>query len=309
MNLSGNANFSNRFAVLNRARRRQRLILVSIACFAVVLLVLLVMSFGSGQATAAKFEDLAEDQSSNKVEESTAQIYVPSRDLQAGEQLKAEDLEEVFWAKDTIPQDAIKEKSEVVGTFASVALQKGEPIKKSSISIDNNKSEVLNITPGMRAVTIEVNAKRGIEGWALPGTRVDVVLTYVADGELTSKIVVENTRVLSNGGDSGTGSGDRLGARKPMTGSTTVTLETTPKDALKIETAQQKGTLTLHMRSLEDSKTSGVETFTENELEKDDKEPKSNSNKGEKKSDCSRGKMKIGGKEYIVDCNGQIVKE
>ena len=307
MNVSGNPNFSNRFAVLNKARQRQRLVLIGVASCAVILLVLLIMYFGRNQATASKLEDTAqENQSVSKTQENTISVYVLSKNLQAGEQIKSEDLEQVLMSKDNLPSDVVKEKSEVAGTYAVIALTKGEAIKKSSVTIENSKTEVLNITPGMRAVTIEVNAKRGIEGWALPGTRVDVVLTYMSDGELTSKVVVENTRVLSNAGDSTNKSQDRLSARRPVSGDTTVTLETTPKDALKIETAQQKGTLSLHMRSLEDSKTSGVEQYTENELDKQDKEKVSDK---KKKDTCRRGKMKIDGKEYVVDCDGQIIKE
>ena len=293
-------NFNSHFSVIHRARRRERLILFGVAGFAFCLLVLLVLSLNSDSATASKFDEASIEEAAPP-ELGSVTLYAPVSTIKVGQQLTAADFHEVYWPRNAVPADAITDLAAVAGRYSGAELQKGEPLKQAQLAGEALKTDTLDITPGMRAVTIEVNAKRGLEGWALPGTRVDVVLTYVTEGQLTSKIAVENAKVLSTGGDS-TNVNERLGVRRSrVSASPTVTIEVTPKDALKIETAQQLGTLSLHMRAPDDNKASGIESYGRNDLENTKSD-----NTEKKKPTCKRGKMKIGGKDYIVDCDGGL---
>jgi Flp pilus assembly protein CpaB len=279
------------------------LILFGVAGFAVCLLIILVVSLSSDSATASKFDEaLIEDIAPPEL--GTVTLYTPVNTIHAGQKLTEADFQEVYWPRNSVPDGAIKDLSKIIGSFAANDLSKGEPVKSNHLSNSDGatQSDTLNITQGMRALTIEVNAKRGIEGWALPSTRVDIVLTYLSDGELTSKVVVENAKVLSTGGDSSTAN-ERVGMKKSkVSASSTVTVEVVPRDALKIETAQQMGTLSLHMRAQDDNKSSGVNSFTKNDFES----AKNEDGQPTKKAQCKRGKMKISGKEYIVDCDGNL---
>jgi pilus assembly protein CpaB len=101
----------------------------------------------------------------------------------------------------------------------------------------------------MRAYTIGVSDVAGVGGHALPGDRVDVVLTCnlsdlsgSSQGKrLVSGLVLQNVRVL----------GMDLNADPSSTKAAvahTVTLEVSPADAEKLALAAQAGTLSLALR-------------------------------------------------------------
>lgn len=106
-------------------------------------------------------------------------------------------------------------------------------------------SQRLEVKSGKRAVSINVDARTGLEGHAKPGSLVDVALTWVnADGELKSCIIGQKARVLSYGGKTDitvqTGGAPRV--------EQTITLEVEPEEALKVITAKELGLLSLLMR-------------------------------------------------------------
>ncbi|MCB0336449.1 MAG: Flp pilus assembly protein CpaB, partial [Bdellovibrionales bacterium] len=153
------------------------------------------------------------------------------------------------------------------------------------------------------AVTIEIDSQSSVEGWARPGTKVDVTLTYMSNQELTSKVIVQNARVLSYGGDA-TLVTDHFGSlnRKSVKPGSTITLEVSPGDALKIQTSKQLGSLSLLMRAPEDDKAAAVTEVDRNLIDgaKAKIEPQVKT--------CKRGKMRLEGKEYIIDCDGSIAQ-
>ncbi|RIL09937.1 MAG: hypothetical protein DCC75_05460 [Proteobacteria bacterium] len=85
--------------------------------------------------------------------------------------------------------------------------------------------------------------------------------------------------------------------------SKTITLEVATEDALKIQTARQMGRLSLIMRSSDDQK--AIETTEVDQNKVGGMEGKQ-SNKLSNQSQCTRGKMRMGGKEYIIECDGNI---
>lgn len=289
--------FGTNYPAFGRRRRRENLIFISLIVLSFLLLSVFVLSLYS-RSTAAKQTNPAEENLPPVA--GTITLYTPARDIMAGTKLSEVEFKEIFWPRNSVPDGAVREITQLQGMYAKMDIPYGEPIQLKHIS--NNRAEVktIDITPGMRAITIEVNAKRGVEGWTLPGSNVDIILTYLEEGELTSKVVVENARVLSTGGDLSTAEERFPAGRKKVSVSPTVTLEVTPTDALKIETAQQLGSLSLHLRAQEDHKSSGVESVNRSDLQGD-------INK-DQKTTCNRGKMRIGGKEYLVDCEGQLVE-
>jgi pilus assembly protein CpaB len=159
----------------------------------------------------------------------------------------------------------------------------------------------LALTPRNRAVSIEVDETSGLEGHALPGTKVDIVLTFTEGGQLTSKVIVQNARVLSYGGDTSTAA-DRSAVASDMRvrrTSRTITLDVTPKDALQITTARQLGRLSLIMRSNDDDLGSPA-------LEVDEGSIAQNKQERRNTNSCKSGRMRMGNREYVVDCDGSI---
>ena len=102
------------------------------------------------------------------------------------------------------------------------------------------------IADGMRAYTIRVSDTAGVGGHALPGDRVDVVLTRDMSTDhavrrMASFLLIQNARVL----------GVDLNLDQTSTKSVeprTATLEVSPQDAEKLALAPETGTMTLALR-------------------------------------------------------------
>ncbi len=145
---------------------------------------------------------------------------------------------------DKIPEGAVlgRDKTTIVGKYSKVLLQPNIPLRRDDVT-DQPPMAVLQskIPAGYRAVTITVDARSGVEGWAQPGTRVDVLLSYndKTNGKKVAT-VVNFSKVLSVGGMTNTGQGENRAA-----GTTTITLLVTELDAKKIELARSIGTLSL----------------------------------------------------------------
>lgn len=292
----GTGKFGTQYPAFGKRRKREKLIFISLASIAFLLLSVFVLVLYSRNATASK-QDVS--QTAPPVA-GTITLFTPARDISPGTKIADVEFKEIFWPRNSVPDGAIREISQLQGMYAKDKIPYGEPIKLSNLTNDRAVIRTIDITPGMRAVTIEVNAKRGVEGWTLPGSRVDVVLTYMDDGNLTSKVVVENARVLSSGGDISTAEERFPTGRRKVNASPTVTLEVVPEDALKIETAQQLGTLNLHMRAPDDNRASGIGSIDRQDIRG------GSSSKSDTR--CQKGKMKIAGKQYLVDCDGQLVE-
>ncbi len=145
---------------------------------------------------------------------------------------------------DRIPEGAIlaRDKDFILGKFAKVLINANLPIVRDYIS-ETKPISALNIPPGYRAVTITVDSRTAVEGWARPNTRVDVLWTYQdRDGVKKVATIVRFTKILSVGGATNA-EGKPEGAGAP----TTITLLVGEKEAKKIELARTLGSLSLSL--------------------------------------------------------------
>lgn len=227
-------------------------------------------------------------------------LYTPLKELVAGEKLTPEIFKEVYWPRTQIPEGAIRDLAEIQGKYAKTKIEPGTPMQVTMLR-DDPVVESLPLTPGNRAVSIEVDQVSGLEGHAHPGTKVDVTLTYLQDKNLITKIIVQNARVLSYGGVTRAafegGKGEGL---LPTGGNKTITLDASPSDALQIQTAKQMGKLGLLLRSQDDDKASNVSEVSSNDMNGGKNEKKDTSPK------CTKGSVKMNGKEMIVGCDGSL---
>ncbi|RIL09195.1 MAG: Flp pilus assembly protein CpaB [Proteobacteria bacterium] len=104
---------------------------------------------------------------------------------------------------------------------------------------------------GNRAVTINIDSRTGVEGFARVGSIVDVVLTYVdRGGDLQSTIISEAAQVLSYGGITNTRDSE---AKTGASTLGTLTLEVSSTDALRINTGAGLVPLSLLLREPSDT--------------------------------------------------------
>ena len=101
----------------------------------------------------------------------------------------------------------------------------------------------------MRAISVRVNEVIGVAGFVVPGTRVDVLVTFESRtqaSESVARVVVSNVQVLTAGTRF-----DQEKARqdnRPIPTSV-VTLLVTPEDAERIALAAAEGRITLTLRN------------------------------------------------------------
>lgn len=276
---------------------REKIIFLGVigAFFSIIAIVIFVLN---SRPDASANEDLARNTNAMPAAIGTVVLLAPETEVPSGTRLADVPLREVYWPRNQVPEGAIREVSDVKALYAKTRLPAGLPLIRDNLTADQFQGS-LRLAKGHRAVTIELDATGSLEGHALPGTRVDVVLTYLKGGQRTSKVIVQNASVVSFGGmtkgnfNQGTGVQPRSDV--------TITLDVIARDALKIQTAKSMGLLSLQMRPQDETTSSGMTEFDQNDMEGDDSKkfvPKG--------AFCSKGRVKIEGKEFVVGCDGKI---
>ena len=193
----------------------------------------------------------------------TVKVLVANKDLNVGDRITKEALVWREWPKDSIGPafitftDQPKALDTYVGAVVRTPLAVGEPIVNGKIVEANPKSGLMAamVTPGMRAVTVNIKNDTGVAGFVLPDDKVDVLLTrtiaFPVNGQTSNKTVsstiLENVKVLAI--DQRVMQEKGQGA---MTGSS-ATLELSPQDAEKLSVAGNLGEISLVLRSYADS--------------------------------------------------------
>jgi pilus assembly protein CpaB len=145
----------------------------------------------------------------------------------------------------------------LMGTVVRYAITAGQPVTRGSLVGPQDRGFLAAaLSPGMRAITVPVNASTGVAGFVFPGDHVDMVLTQQVEGGgdgpalKVSETIVRNIRVLAT--DQRVSEKDKDGKTEVKTFNN-VTMEVTPKIAEKIAVAQSLGTLSLSLRSIADN--------------------------------------------------------
>ncbi|RIL06034.1 MAG: Flp pilus assembly protein CpaB [Proteobacteria bacterium] len=171
------------------------------------------------------------------------EVLVPIQNIEAGTPLEAN-----FFRKESRPQvgvspRVVRDFEEIQGQYARSLILPGQPLHRDYItSVRPTNAITANIPENHRAVTISVDARSSVEGWARPGARVDVVWASNIRGAPGLTTIVQNARILS---------AERQTEAKTNPGQpvpSTVTLLVSVQDAAKIQLAQTTGTLSLQLR-------------------------------------------------------------
>ena len=206
-----------------------------------------------------------------------APTVVAAKDLPFGTRLDRPFFKVVQWPKDSVPDGAFTSVDEIFqganqpGDRITLALiAKDEPVTRSKISGFGAKPTLSRqVENGKRAVSIRVDDVVGVSGFVLPGDRVDIMLTRrVGNGQnsLLNEILLQNITIL--GIDQ---SADQT-AEKPIV-ARTATVEVTPEEAQKLALAQQAGSLSLALRSVDTAEEMQTRPITEADLTPQRPEP------------------------------------
>jgi pilus assembly protein CpaB len=145
----------------------------------------------------------------------------------------------------------------LIGTVVRYQVTAGQPLTRGALVGPKDRGFLAAaLGPGMRAITVPVNASTGVAGFVFPGDHVDLVLTAAVPGGgdgpplKVSETIVRNIRVLAT--DQRFTDKDEDGKTEVKTFSN-VTIEVTPRIAEKVAVAQSVGTLSLSLRSIADN--------------------------------------------------------
>jgi pilus assembly protein CpaB len=197
-----------------------------------------------------------------KVEASVAQmpmsdVLVASTSLQPGQALTADAVRWQKWPSSSVDSTFITRASiasiddAVKGTVVRSPIISGQPITNTAIvHADAAGFMAAMLTPGMRAISIPINANSGAGGFILPNDRVDLILTRKVSGDsshVVSNIILKNVRVLAV---------DQTFKQEKDTKTVvgkTATLELSPVQAELVARAVEQGSISLALRPLTDS--------------------------------------------------------
>jgi pilus assembly protein CpaB len=131
-----------------------------------------------------------------------ARYAAPSRALQAGEVIKADDIELVAWPGSDPIEGAFIKMADVVGREVLFPLGKGQPILDRDLSAPGSGTGLASKIPdGMRAVALRSDEIVGVAGFLVPGSHLDVLVTYRSDRspEPVTATVLQNAVVIAAG--------------------------------------------------------------------------------------------------------------
>lgn len=184
------------------------------------------------------------------------EVLVAKEDLPAGTLLQPDQLRWQAWPDAGLaPTYLVKGKNkpeDLTGAVVRQGISAGQPVL-DSIVVKPGESGFLAavLKPGMRAISVSIDATTGASGFIFPGDRVDVILTQnIQEGQdgknntrHASETVLNNVRVIAVDQTTNDQSDKPVVAK-------TVTLEVTPKQVEVVTLVAELGKLSLSLRSM-----------------------------------------------------------
>jgi pilus assembly protein CpaB len=182
-------------------------------------------------------------------------VLVARDAITRGQILKPQEFSWQVWPEGGIDKNYILSGTRTAESFAGwVArdpIAAGEPISDAKIVSPGSRGFLAAVLrPGMRAISVPINATSGISGFVFPGDQVDLMITHQLTGaggneaqHKAAETVLQDVRVIGIDQKLDSKTGEPLVAH-------TATLEVTPKQTEIIAVAAEIGKLSLSLRSL-----------------------------------------------------------
>jgi pilus assembly protein CpaB len=184
----------------------------------------------------------------------TAKIVVAAMDLPLATKLRAEQLRLADWPLSALPPGALRDVRDAVDHILTSRVLDGEPVLPGKLAAKDAGNGLAALIPSnMRAVAVRVDDVVGVAGFIHPDDRVDVIVTIrpakPADAEPTSKVILQNVKVLAVGKELEVSDRNRIQAN-PVT---VATLLVNPEESEKLALSAIEGRLLLTLRSWTDN--------------------------------------------------------
>ncbi|KJS36494.1 MAG: hypothetical protein VR74_12510 [Hyphomonas sp. BRH_c22] len=196
-------------------------------------------------------------------EVSEVKVLVARRDMAIGDRLATSDFEWAPWPEMSIVKGYLTEADNsdaierMAGAIVRIPIYNREPILPQKLVLaDDSSLMAALLSPGMRAISVEISTESASGGFILPNDKVDVILTHEVQVQTDQMVmerpisttIIKNVRVLAIDQvfkpDEGGGS-SQIG--------NTATLEVSDKEAELVALSQRMGTLSLSLRPWSDA--------------------------------------------------------
>ncbi|MDP2871771.1 MAG: Flp pilus assembly protein CpaB [Bacillota bacterium] len=187
----------------------------------------------------------------------TATTSIPSRTVITRDMVTLKDVPLAF-----VTPGTVRTVEAVVGRIALVPLASGEILMGNNVTgtVQGTAGLSYAVTPGKRAMTVQVDEISGVAGFPLVGDHVDILWTTVGQAmaqqtENRTRLLLEDLPILAVVQNLSLSSDS--GAARDLKGYTSVTVEVTPEQAATIALAESYGRIRMLLRPAVDAQSVG----------------------------------------------------
>jgi pilus assembly protein CpaB len=190
-------------------------------------------------------------------------VLVAAHDVQQGAALTPGDLAVATFPQASVAPQFVRlsakpsAQAEFVGAVTRRAFVQGEPITTDAVvQPDGHGFMAAQLSPGYRAVALDIQDKSAVGGFIQPNDHVDVLVTTRSENhseggsaqQSHSAIVLQDIRVLAIGDKT---QGQTAGDHPQTTQGSVAVLEMTPEDARTLAMARAMGDVSLALRGVQ----------------------------------------------------------
>lgn len=234
---------SSRFGAANPGKKNAKAkIMLGILLF-VLLIALLVLFWLLQNNQQATGTEQTQPVAVQAPQQDMVGVYVPLFRIDAGAKLTEDMFKVESLPKDQVPAGAMlaSQKSLVIEHFAARSINPNIALTKEDVA-DTQPLNTIDIPVGYRLITIIVDNRSGVEGYAKAGARVDVLWTFIQEGKKKIATLARFVKVISLAGNNQTNGKEE---KVQVAGPVTVSLLVTEKQAKYLELARSTGELSL----------------------------------------------------------------
>ena len=182
----------------------------------------------------------------------TIEVFVAARPIRYGEPIVEADIRAVAWPRDARPEGVFTDMAALIPDterprIALRAMEAGEPLMEVKVSRPGQPAGIAaQLSPGMRAFTIRVDANSGISGTTRPSDLVDIYWTGRGESGEVTRLLSSGVRIIALDENADQ---DRAFSGTPRT----VTIEAAPELVATMAQGQSTGRLSLSVVGLDDN--------------------------------------------------------
>jgi pilus assembly protein CpaB len=217
----------------------------------------LALIFGISAAVGVNF--LMANRGVDAANVDTVPVQVAAMDIHRGGMITSDLITTREFPKGMVPPGAITKFEDAIDRAVSIPMVKGEPVLDIKLSPKGAGRGLAALVPkGMRAVTIQTpNVATGVAGFVMPGNRVDILLTVSESGGEddstgggSTTTLIQRVEILAVDQRIDAPADNKVDVKELRS----VTLLVTPNQANLLDLGQNKGTLHLALRNLDDDR-------------------------------------------------------